>query len=322
MSRQSLNIFELNWFDRFLDYWREPIIQDLTRNERIRYGIYVFIAICGSNILVDLVSGVPFGPISLIINAAVKSSVYMIGLVSSEIAITYYSKKRHAFTGISIGKIWLISLVGYVSGYLLLGPYREHFGHLEYHGTDSSLVFFFQISPIWILLTYFYIQLHVRKSLRNEMDRLQQLNQLTAEKEKQQEEQGNEKTEQKPENKVSGTVLKLVDNGLPVEIASQAITHICVEEHYCTVQYFANNQLRQLEVKCPLKDFSSQLPEGKFVQIHRSCLVNVDHIMSVKKIPRSYELRIRGTDAGFSISRYRLSEVMPFLAQRSDMLED
>lgn len=57
-----------------------------------------------------------------------------------------------------------------------------------------------------------------------------------------------------------------------------AIQYVEVEEKYCSI--YADN--RQFHVKIALKDFLKKLPETKFIRVHRSFVVNVDFISTIK----------------------------------------
>lgn len=57
-----------------------------------------------------------------------------------------------------------------------------------------------------------------------------------------------------------------------------AIQYVEVEEKYCSI--YADS--RQFHVKIALKDFLKKLPEKKFIRVHRSFVVNVDFISTIK----------------------------------------
>jgi DNA-binding LytR/AlgR family response regulator len=307
MTQRYIKHFTIN---AFIDYWKTPIVQELNISERIRYCFLIFLVVAATTLFIDIISGLPFDPLILGIGTVIKAFGYTFGLMGAEIAISHFSKQKNPYSGLSVGKAWLISLVGYTGGFLMLHPYRSHLGHLEYHGSENSFLFYLKITPIWAIITYFFLQFHLNRSLCKELEQLQKLN------------TGLQKLNQQPyhqadpKTKKAGSESILIPNketgkAVPIEISS--ITHINVIEHYSYLHFLQEGELKRVELKSPLKEIYERLPKEFFFQVHRAYLVNVQHIIKVKKIPRSYEITLNQLDTPIAISRYRLSEVLPRL---------
>ncbi len=232
----------------------------------------------------------------------IKGIGYMMGIIASEILITYFSKKDTPYSGLSVGKTWGISFVRFIIGFLLLEPYRIYFGHLASHGSATNIQLFIKITPVWALITFLFIQFHLNRSLKYELMQLQEIN------------AGLEKKQAQAADESRGyETLDFVLPGTPA-LDSGRIAFINVIEHYSYIHYWQEGVLKKREIKMPLKDIISVLPDSLFMQIHRSYIVNISHITRFEKSGRSYDLFLKGIDTPVLVSRYRISEVLPRLA--------
>jgi len=309
---QQGNTGQLKW-EFFLDYWRTPVIQEMSSAGQIRVCFFLILTVGLITLVIDLISGVPVGMLMLLTNSLIKALGYTAGMIVAEILITYFSKRNHPNSGISVGKIWLVSFFGFVVGFALLEPYRQFMGHLEHHGSENRFLFFLKISPVWVLITYMFIQFHMNKSLQTEVSQLQQIN--TSLEERQTRMKSSEWVEESESvgSKFSTALFESPGTRNKQPFPSGQISYVNVIEHYCYIHHWVEGELQELELKLPLKEIIGRLPNDLFVQIHRSYLVNVGHIIQLKRDGRSFVLYLRGMDQPIPISRYRLSEVLPKL---------
>ena len=93
-----------------------------------------------------------------------------------------------------------------------------------------------------------------------------------------------------------------------------SIRNIAVDDHYCYVHYRHNDRYTKRDLAMPLRDVLALLPP-EFVQVHRSHIVNVRSIRSVKRKNRAIRLVL---DDGFQVpvSRHRLDQVLPLIRQQ------
>jgi DNA-binding LytR/AlgR family response regulator len=88
------------------------------------------------------------------------------------------------------------------------------------------------------------------------------------------------------------------------------ISHVNVEDHYCRIFVKEQAGYREFYVKISLKEILDQLPRDRFLQIHRSHIVNLAYVSSLIKDSRSYQLALDQGAHTLPISRYRLPQVL------------
>ncbi|MBU2510058.1 LytTR family transcriptional regulator [bacterium] len=92
------------------------------------------------------------------------------------------------------------------------------------------------------------------------------------------------------------------------------VSHIKVEDHYCTVIYFNNEECKQWTVYSKLKSFEDQYPT-RLVRINRSVLANPDMVEKVEKSNGKYLITMKGDpDIPFSLSasqKHLLDKLVP-----------
>ena len=96
-------------------------------------------------------------------------------------------------------------------------------------------------------------------------------------------------------------------------INPEQISHIMVEDHYCRISFKDHNSDKEVWIKRPLKTLLAQLPEGLFLQIHRSHAINLSYISRIKRDGRSLKLFLNNGSHALPVSRYRLPQILPYL---------
>lgn len=89
------------------------------------------------------------------------------------------------------------------------------------------------------------------------------------------------------------------------------ITHISMEDHYAKISWQQTGQIKEKLVRLSLKEAVKQLPEDRFIQIHRSHLINLDHAEGLKREKQKWMVGVGGVD--LPVSRGRLSAVRNML---------
>ena len=88
-----------------------------------------------------------------------------------------------------------------------------------------------------------------------------------------------------------------------------------MDDHYCYVHYRQGDTYTKRDLGLPLREVAALLPE-EFVQVHRSHIVNLGHIASIKRRGRSIYLALMG-DYEVPVSRHRLEDVLPMIRKRN-----
>lgn len=87
------------------------------------------------------------------------------------------------------------------------------------------------------------------------------------------------------------------------------ISHVTVEDHYCHIHTFEEEETKSYYIKSSLADILDKLPNQHFIQIHRSHVINVQAVRQLDKKGRNCRVYL-SSDTVLPVSRYRLSEVM------------
>ena len=103
--------------------------------------------------------------------------------------------------------------------------------------------------------------------------------------------------------------LQLYDGFRQVRIAFPLITHISVEDHYCRVFYSNGREPENILIRSSLRDLLEKLPAQDFIQIHRSHVVNLNRVSSVRKNGREATFILDDQNFELPVSRYRLSHI-------------
>ncbi len=326
-------------FHQIVDHLETSITLQFSWRERLGFYVGIFLSIGASVLMVHQFLEPPSSLMELFRHAAIVALSYTLCLAGLEGGFLIFWKNQQPFAGIPIKMIWGISFVGFVLGFLVLEPFRDVF-HQPVHPSFESQPLeqrFFQIFPIWLLMTFLFIQVHLKKTFALEVEVLQSLNQTLAKRSKGEKasrpddpqdcyevpqdcyEVPQDCYEISPNEIEAGVslyppfVITVDQETLTLDPSS--ITHIRVDDHYCDIFVKEGDGVKKWEVHISLQQVLKQLPETWFVQIHRSHAVNIKHISHLIKVPRTYAVVLHTEDPPLPISRHRLSKVMPQLQQ-------
>ena len=82
----------------------------------------------------------------------------------------------------------------------------------------------------------------------------------------------------------------------------------------CYVHYRHNGGYAKRDLAMPLRDVRALLPDG-FLQVHRSHIVNIEHIKSSRRKSRRIRVVLDG-GCEVPVSRHRLDDVLPRIRAR------
>ena len=95
------------------------------------------------------------------------------------------------------------------------------------------------------------------------------------------------------------------DRGI-IFLPLQAITHISMDDHYAAIFVQEEEGMRSEYVRMTLQQAMARLPSERFVQIHRSHLINLHHLVELRKNGRSREAVVGRERHTLPVSRNRL----------------
>jgi len=271
---------------------------DLGAAQYLRLFRTAFVLVFASSVLLHLLLQDATPPLQTLVHAASIGAAYTV-VVGLACAAVYASRK--AVDRIRVWHIWLTSLVVFVAGYYFL-PLDSWAAWISGDAASAHLgkVSFLQLLPIWGLVTYFFIQPYLTESLTSELVKLRDINALL--------EAG------APNVSDAAEPIRFRSGKTTFTLEASSIRNIAVDDHYCYVHYRHNDGYAKRDLAMPLRDVLAILPAA-FVQVHRSHIVNLRSIQSIRRKNRSIRLALAG---GFEVpvSRHRLDQVLPLLRQQ------
>lgn len=127
----------------------------------------------------------------------------------------------------------------------------------------------------------------------------------------------NEKLGSQPGNKDSKTEgnsdeppIVLQVDGEVHNILPSTISRISVGGHYLDIFFETDKQIQQICVRKSLTEILDELPESSFIKVHRSHVINRDHVVSVQKVNRQYVIELKKHEILVPISRNNLPTVL------------
>lgn len=284
--------------ERLRSYLSAMLPMDLGAPQYLRLFRTVFMLVFASSVLLHLLLEDGTRPLQTLFHAALIAAAYTI--VAGLACATVYASGK-AVEHIRVWHIWVASLVVFLTGYYLL-PLDGFAGWVpgDEAGAHVASVSFLQLLPAWGLVTYFFIQPYLTASLTTEMAKLRDLNAML--------EAGMANASE------SSEPVRFHSGKTSFALQADSIRNIAVDDHYCYVHYRHNDGYAKRDLAMPLRDVLTLLPE-EFVQIHRSHVVNIRSIRSVRRENRRIRLILDGSFE-VPVSRHRLDEVLPLLRQR------
>ncbi|MDJ0655346.1 MAG: LytTR family transcriptional regulator DNA-binding domain-containing protein [Xanthomonadales bacterium] len=208
---------------------------------------------------------------------------------------------RRAFDRLLVWHVWLASLAAFLTGYFFLP-----LDNVVFWMTDNAAsvhaepISFLQLLPIWGLVTYFFVQPFLSESLRSELVKVRQLNALL--------EAGSPITDGAVEP------IRFRSGKLDFVLEARCIRNVTVDDHYCYVHYRHGEEYKKRDLAMPLRDVLTLLPSS-FAQVHRSHVVNLTHVQSIRRHQRNVRL-VLGGGLEVPVSRHRLNDLLPLLRRQ------
>ena len=285
--------------ERLINYLSARLPLNLGARQHFRLLAKVFAVVFASTIAVHLLlpqlSDLP----AMFIHAATIGLIYAVAV---GLATTVLHLLRDATEDVRVWHLWAVSMAGFMLGYYFL-PVDELFVLLlGFEASDHTQpMTFAQLLPVWFLTTYLFVQPYLTSSLRAELQRLRDINDLIENQHAKFHSDDNE-------------LIRFEAGRTDFTLSKETIRNVVVEDHYCYVHYRRNDGFEKRDLGMPLRDVKTLLP-AQFVQVHRSHVVNLNHIVSICRKNRNIRVIL---DGGYEVpvSRHRLDEVLPVLRQK------
>ncbi len=114
----------------------------------------------------------------------------------------------------------------------------------------------------------------------------------------------------KAENNSDESPIALQVDGNTQNILPSMISRISVGGHYLDIFFEVNKQIQQICVRKSLTEILEELPENSFIKVHRSHVINRNHVISIQKVNRQYVIELKGHEVLVPISRNNLPNVL------------
>ncbi len=123
-----------------------------------------------------------------------------------------------------------------------------------------------------------------------------------------------------PSASTPDSLLLTTDRGV-VRLRPETITHVSMDDHYANIHLEEEEGRRKMFIRMTLQQLLSQLPREHFVQIHRSHLVNLHHLVELRKVGRSWETLVGRERHPLPVSRQRVRELREYLHIRQELAQ-
>ncbi len=253
-----------------------------------------------------------------------KAAVYALCIFAADTTAHYLVPHWGAFKNRCVGKQWVIWTMGLLVGFIIqrttvnsliihYAPEVINYFIVRPEARLSHLAHMLYLTPYWCFVMFVTIQ--IARSKQRIQDQARSLTVLPGnqkwastkslmvgepETSKNRSPEGNLNWE----NESGGASIPLAD-----------VTHITVEDHYCRINYSIGNDLKNTMIRLPLKEMLLKLPQDHFIKIHRSHVVNIIHVLRLKKEGRDNKVVIRNTGVELPVSRSRFKHISPRLSR-------
>ena len=87
-------------------------------------------------------------------------------------------------------------------------------------------------------------------------------------------------------------------------------------DNYIVVYYYKDNIIKKELVRNSLKNIEQEMQKYNCIRCHRSYIINLQNVFSIKKNGRSYEINMGGSNTPIPISRGYIDTVKELLIQK------
>ena len=243
-----------------------------------------------------------------------KAAVYTICIFAADLLLHHLAPSWGTYKGRTVGRQWLIWSLGLAAGFILQRTLVKSL--IPVYAPDVINYFMAHRIPrlrmvtmLMVLIPYWTVVVFVTLRVVLSRQRIRQLADslvVIPEDRPSREVSPDETLKSRPEG-----ILKLGGGNGNGVIALSDITHVTMEDHYCSVNYTTGNGLKSELIRLPLKEMLRKLPETHFLHIHRSHVVNTRHIERLSKSGRDHKVILKCNEIELPISRSRFKDLLP-----------
>lgn len=285
-------------------YWKQTLLNRLGAAELLRLLALVFLLVFASVLVLHLFLPDRHPPGTLLRHAVQIAAAYLFwfALLTLVLAAALH---RGWLRVLRVWHVWASSALCYLLGFFAASFDDALTVALHHDVTEGRALFhFLRLLPVWLAVTWVFVEVHLGRSRRAEIERLLALDaDLGA-------------AHPAPHEPQPRVVLE--QGRTRLDVAADAVSHVSVDDHYCYLHYREGEAARKLAVGLPLKSLLAQLPEP-FLQIHRSHVVNVGAVTGLERRGRGCWVKVAtaAQPVWLPVSRQRLDEVLPRLTVES-----
>lgn len=256
----------------------------------------------------------------LIVGLLVSGSHYLFSEAGARMAARHCRPFR-----VTVAGYWGISLAGVLFGFSMVWfnaqcpGVEKVYPDIFYFYTDHPdpparvSVFFKLILLPWLVATVLITQGELKRQLKKELELIRQINTALKEKAPRDDETGAlADAGEKP-----GWFEVTTGDGTK-QIPQSSLISISVKDHYCEILFFRDGKSCRELVRLSLKQAKDRLPKSRFEQVHRSHVVNLDHVQKVIKKGQAFQLYMAGSDTPIPASRHRAGEFLPRIGTKGN----
>lgn len=241
---------------------------------------------------------------------AFKTALIFAGsLILVDIGCSRLVREEMGYRTRTVGRQWLVMFIGFLMAYVinqtvfphtieLYGPWLSGYGPSSPKGFSRHAAEFISFLVLWLPIAY----LTIGFALRNQRTALKPIKDSAAD-------GPAHHDSSQADPKVTQSVLTLENRSQNLEIPFDEITHVTVEDHYCRLFHKNGEQMVSHLVRVPLKRLEGKLPPERFVRIHRSHIVNLQHVLGWRMVQQQRHLVLDHDIGDLPISRSRFREI-------------
>jgi hypothetical protein len=238
---------------------------------------------------------------------------FTFSLVAIDIIANRAGPGRFGYMQRNVGRQWLIMLLGFLLAYVLyrayfvplVGVYAPWVVSLYQDFPENRLKVVFELLFYllgWFITAGLVIQFALRSQITaTESDEIEITSSL-----------GLGEDGQAPHPKAGPAYFIHQGTNQNLRIPYNEISHVSVEDHYCRLVHISGDKLASHILRMPLNQLESELPDEKFVRIHRSHIVNLVHVTGWRMVRQQRHL-VMDHGEQLPISRSRMAELKPSL---------
>ncbi len=280
---------------RLIAYLQSPLLPRSNRALATRWLPSIAVAILAAVVLVHAFSPGGLTITELLLHVLSIWLGFLLGmLLAGFLVLRLLPMGSHNPT---VGWLWLISFLGFVFGLLLTAGIDSIGGALtetarkaaSLHGSQSMLL---RLLPVWALVTVFLVRSEMIDAYESRFGAL--------------------RFQHHSSNAGSrpSTVVALGTGESAIEVECSSIILVSAEENYCQVVVLNDPSVSSTLVRSTFQSVEQTLQGERFIRVHRSYLINVDHVERVHREGRRFLVKMQNWENEVPVARSRLDDVL------------